>query len=126
MSRQSNHGRSAWESEMRRTHERIKQLEVEAEPLVHPQHSLAVKEEVQQSVRGFAATDPWRGEQVRRGGEPGACAGRRGCAADSSCGCRLPKLDPEAGPWASGVRAMDNVPRPSSVGRPARGAPNPY
>jgi hypothetical protein len=95
---------------MRRTHERIKQLEVEAETLVHPQHSLAVKEEVQQSVRGFAATDPWRGEQVRRGGEPWACAGRRGCAADSSCG---------AHPTQGGARTTDPVntrsaPRPMS------------
>src|SRR5712664_725321 len=41
--------------------------------------------------------------------------------------CRLPKLPPESGRWVSGVRAMDrNVLRPSSVGRPARGAQNPH
>src|SRR5258708_28471588 len=112
MSRQSNHGRSAWESEMRRTHERIKQLEVEAETLVHPQHSLAVKEEVQQSVRGFAATDPWRGGQVRRGGGTRAGAGRRGCPAGRFFWWRLPKPRPVALSQARGGRHPRKLPPP--------------
>src|SRR5712664_11838 len=52
------------------------------------------------------------------------CPSRRGT---NSVTCGLPKLDPEAGRWASDVQDMErNVPRTRPVGRPARGAQNPH
>src|SRR3989442_2920233 len=48
-------------------------------------------------------------------------------ASHEANGCRLPKLDPETGRWASGVRTMrPNAPDTRSVGRPARSAQNPH
>ena len=53
-------------------------------------------------------------------------AGLTWMSREGSCKwCRLPKLPPETGRWASGVRGIEsNGPRTRSVRRPARGAPN--